>query len=125
MFCSRCANQMENDARFCTRCGFELELAVPQQKVRHPLGSIVTHRNVNHNSCSSFQRVKMVVAIIVGVICYFIGSVLASELHYYFNTKGETINLIDAVTGIIGYIVVIIGAVLVLFGVKGLTATSK
>ena len=67
----------------------------------------------------------MVVAIIVGVICYFIGSALASELHHYFNTKGKTISSIDAVIGVIGYIVVIMGAVLVLFGVKGLTATSK
>lgn len=127
MFCSRCGNQMEMNARFCTRCGFELEIAIPQQKnqlsvVQEP---IVAHPEVDRKSCNSVKRVKMVVAIIAGITSYFVGSIFASNLHSYLNTKGATIDAVNVVIGAIGYIVVISGAALVLFGVNGLIVTSN
>lgn len=127
MFCSRCGNQMEMNARFCTRCGFELKIAIPQQKnqlsvVQEPT---VAHTEVDRKSYNSVNRAKMVVVIIVGITGYFVGSIFASNLHSYLNTKGATIDTANVVIGAIGYIAVISGAVLVLFGVNRLIATSN
>lgn len=127
MFCSRCGNHMVQDARFCTKCGFELHRAVPAQT--KSLSSTSKLHDTDNASASlpkkASQRLRLYIAIVIGIICYFIGSSFATDLHHYLNTKGATINSSQAIMGALGYIITISGALSVLVGVKGLIATSK
>jgi len=127
MFCSRCGNQMAQNARFCTKCGFELRRAVPTQAKQSPTASKLNDTDNTGASLSTkaSQRLRLSIAIVIGIICYFIGSSLATDLHRYLNTKGATIEPAQAIMGAIGYIIVISGALSVLVGIKGLIATSK
>lgn len=127
MFCSRCGNQMAQNARFCTKCGFELRRAIPTQVKQSPTASKLNDTDNTGASLSkkASQRLRLSIAIVIGIICYFIGSSLATDLHRYLNTKGATIEPSQAIMGAIGYIMVISGSLSVLVGIKGLIATSK
>lgn len=127
MFCSRCGNQMAQNARFCTKCGFELRRAIPTQVKQSPTASKLNDTDNTGASLSTkvSQRLRLSIAIVIGIICYFIGSSLATDLRRYLNTKGATIGPSQAIMGAIGYIIVISGALSVLVGIKRLIATSK
>lgn len=129
MFCSRCGKQMESDARFCTKCGFELCRAIPTG-VKQPLSS-----SEQKSTCDlsvprlkkSLLRIRIMIvgAMVAGVICYFIGHSLASDLHRYLNTKGAGIETSQVIVGTIGYIVVAFGVLSVLVGLKALISTIE
>ena len=109
------------------KCGFELRRAVPTQTKQFPTASKLDDTNNTSASLSkkAFRRLRLSIVIVIGVICYFIGSSLATDLHCYLNNKGATIELSQAVMGAIGYFIVVFGALSVLVGIRGLIATSK
>ena len=127
MFCSRCGNRMNDHARFCTKCGFELKLGIPKQlnrSINHPQQGVAHSASCEPNKTS--YRWRMIVAIIIGIACYFIGLSLASELNHYWNTiPRSTIDSSDYFIGIIGYLIAIGGGLSVLCGIRGLIAVSK
>ena len=128
MFCSRCGSQMNERARFCTKCGFELKQGIPrpkaektdvneQQSTPQPLAK--QQNKISH-------RLTFVGVIIIGIVCYLIGSALSSELHHYLNAKTNGyIDTGDTILGIIGYLLILVGGASVLFAVKELIAISK
>ena len=127
MFCSRCGSRMNDNARFCTKCGFELKLGIPKRLNRsiNCLQQGVAHSTSCEQNKTSY-RWSMIVAIIIGTACYFIGSSLASKLNHYWHTIPRPhIDSSDYIIGIIGYLIAIGGLLSVLCGIKGLIAVSK
>lgn len=90
MYCSRCGTKVSADAKFCNKCGFNLNNNISI------MPTLKTNSINQNNNATKFSDKKMVfIGIGIGtgivlIILIFVGIIQKSKSNYYFSDNGYT-----------------------------------
>ena len=96
MFCSKCGTENENNAQFCSSCGYQLK----ESSSATPQPAIIVYAGFWRRFVAVL--IDKIILVIGGAI---IGGILGAIIGFVLGASGTDLGTIKAVAGVAGYII--------------------